>query len=56
MEPENVALIGALIIFMLLIIAIIYNGLSYSNKSELERCMIDYKDYNYCKRYDNKGE
>lgn len=56
MKSENVALIIAIILSVLTILVVIYNGLSYNNKSELEKCMIDYKDYNYCQRYDKENK
>lgn len=56
MKSENVALIIAIILSVLTILGVIYNGLSYNNKSELEKCMENYNDYNYCQRYENKGE
>ena len=37
------------------ITGLIINACTYEdNKSELEKCMDKYKDYEYCKRYDEE--
>lgn len=51
MDTSDKIFIGALISGIILIILAFLN---YNNQTELERCMDKYKDYEYCKRYEEE--
>lgn len=53
MDTSDKILIGGLIFGIILIILAF---LDYNNKTELERCMDKYGDYNYCQRYEDNFE
>lgn len=43
-----------IILSALSVIALFYGATTYGDKSELEKCMDYYKDYNYCQRYERE--